>query len=168
MIVYCCCVSEMIMHDSLLNPYTHEHWMRQAFHEAEKAFARDEVPVGAVVVKNNRIIGRGYNQVEALQDPTAHAEMLAITAACENLGSKLLTDCALYVTLEPCPMCAGAIVHAKIKTLIYGAADPKTGACDSLYHIPEDPRLNHRVAIVSDVLREECAGLLLSFFRKKR
>lgn len=156
------------MCDSLINPFTHDYWMKQAFREAEKAFREKEVPVGAIIVKNDHIIGRGHNQVEILKDPTAHAEMLAVSAACENLNSKVLDDCTLYVTLEPCPMCAGAIVHAKIKTLVYGAADPKTGACDSLYHIPEDPRLNHQVKIISGVLQPQCSRLLLEFFKGKR
>lgn len=142
--------------------------MRQAFREAEKAYELDEVPIGAVIVHNNRIIGRGYNQTERLQDPTAHAEILAITAAASYLGSRRLLDCTLYVTLEPCSMCAGAIVLARLPRLVYAAKDPKAGACGSLYEITSDPRLNHRALVCSGVLEAECAALLRSFFQKLR
>ncbi len=146
----------------------HEYWMEQAFLEAEKAYREGEVPVGAVVVYENRIIGRGHNRIEALQDPTAHAEMLAITAAADYLGSRRLLDTRLYVTLEPCSMCAGAIVLARIPLLVYGASDPKSGACGSLYNIVQDPRLNHRVEVLSGVLENKCGLILSEFFRKLR
>src|SRR3989337_1103109 len=117
----------------------HEQWMKLALQEAEKAFERNEVPVGALVVHKGKIIGKGYNQIELLQDPTAHAEMIALTAASNYLQSRRLEDCTLYVTLEPCPMCAGAIVLARIPRLVYGASDPKAGAVQSLYHLLSDP-----------------------------
>ncbi|MBN2780513.1 MAG: nucleoside deaminase [Candidatus Marinimicrobia bacterium] len=142
--------------------------MKLAYREAEKALEEQEVPVGAVIVKDNVLIARGHNQVEGLQDPTAHAEMIAITAACGTLGEKRLEGCTLYVTLEPCPMCAGAMILAKLDTCVYAAADPKAGACDSLYHLCEDPRLNHRVKIVSGVQEEPCTRILQHFFKEKR
>ncbi len=146
----------------------HEYWMEQALREAEKAYDKGEVPIGAVVVFENKIIGKGHNLTEQLQDPTAHAEIIAITAAAEYLGSRRLLDCTLYVTLEPCVMCAGAIVLARIATLVFGAADPKGGACGTLYNIVKDPRLNHRVEVVSGVLENKCSLILSDFFRKLR
>ena len=151
-----------------MNPFTHEYWMKKAFAEAEKALSLDEVPVGAIIVKDNKIVARGHNQVEALKDPTAHAEILAITAACETLGEKRLESCTIYVTLEPCPMWAGAVVQARLDTCVYGAADPKAGACDSLYHLCEDPRLNHTVKIISGVYEQACSNILQHFFKEKR
>ena len=151
---------------SLLEP--DRRWMKAALREAERAFESDEVPVGAVVVKNDQIIGRGHNLVEKLRDPTAHAEMIAITAACETLGSKLLDACTLYVTLEPCPMCAGAIVWARLPRLVFGAFDEKAGSASTLYNIPQDDRLNHFVEIVSGVEAVQSAALLQAFFRKRR
>jgi tRNA(adenine34) deaminase len=146
----------------------HERWMDRALKEAEKAYQDGEVPVGAVIVHQNRIIGRGYNQTETLQDPTAHAEMIAISAAADALKSWRLEDCTLYVTLEPCAMCAGAIVLARISILVYGCEDPKAGACGSLRNIVQDHRLNHRVELVQGVRAEIAAGLLKSFFRERR
>ena len=143
-------------------------WMQKALREAERAFEQDEVPVGAVVVHQGEVIGRGHNMVETLNDPTAHAEMLALTAACDTLGQKHLTDCTLYVTLEPCPMCAGALVHARISRLVFGAFDEKAGAASTLYNIPQDERLNHRVEIISGLEADRATGLLQDFFRKKR
>jgi len=143
-------------------------WMQKAFREAERAYDADEVPVGAVVVKDNQIIGRGHNMVEQLNDPTAHAEIIAITAACDTLGEKWLTDCTLYVTLEPCPMCAGAIVHARLKRLVFGAFDEKAGATSTLYNIVQDDRLNHQVEIVSGLESDRSGGILRDFFRQKR
>lgn len=143
-------------------------WMQKAFREAERAFDADEVPVGAVVVKDNQIIGRGHNMVEQLNDPTAHAEIIAITAACETLGEKFLTDCTLYVTLEPCPMCAGAIVHSRLDRLVFGAFDEKAGATSTLYNIVQDDRLNHQVEVVSGLDSERAGGILRDFFRQKR
>ena len=141
-----------------------ERWMEYAIREAEQAFKRKEVPVGAVIVHDGRIIGKGYNQIESLSDPTAHAEMIAITAAATFLGDRRLLDCTLYVTLEPCPMCAGAIVQARIPRLAYGAWDPKAGACGTLFNIVQDERLNHRVETVGGVLEERCGALLKEFF----
>lgn len=147
---------------------THERWMELALKEARLAFAKNEVPVGAVVVHGGVIIGRGSNQIELMNDPTAHAEMIALTAAAANLGSKWLKGCTLYVTLEPCPMCAGAIVLSRIPTVVFGSYDPKMGACGSLYSITEDGRLNHRVHTIGGVLDLQCGGLLKEFFAKKR
>ncbi|MDZ7820956.1 MAG: tRNA adenosine(34) deaminase TadA [Candidatus Marinimicrobia bacterium] len=152
----------------IIDPFGNEYWMKAAYREAEKALAKNEVPVGAVIVRDRKIIARGHNMVETLKDPTAHAEMIAITAACETLGDKRLHDCTLYVTLEPCPMCAGAMVLAKLDTCVYAAADPKAGACDSLYHLCEDPRLSHRVRIIGSVMETECSALLQQFFQQKR
>lgn len=146
----------------------HRRWMEKAFREAERAYEHGEVPVGAVVVRNGHIVGRGRNRVEQLQDPTAHAEIVAITAACETLGQKFLTDCTLYVTLEPCPMCAGAIVNARLERLVFGAMDEKAGAASTLYAIPRDPRLNHQVTILSGVEADRAAELLQAFFRERR
>lgn len=146
----------------------HERWMRLALDEARAAAAEDEVPVGAVVVAAGRVVGSGHNQREQLADPTAHAEMIAITQAAAALGSWRLEGCTLYVTLEPCPMCAGAILQARVPQVVWGAADPKAGAVESLYQLFEDTRLNHRVAHVGHVLADECGRLLSEFFRGKR
>jgi tRNA(adenine34) deaminase len=146
----------------------HESFMHQALREAERALEADEVPVGAVVVHEGKVIGRGYNQIERLQDPTAHAEMIAITAACNHLQSRRLDGCTLYVNLEPCPMCAGAIVMARIPTLVFGAYDPKAGAAGTLYTIPEDKRLNHVCHVIGGVLDRESGSLLKSFFSSVR
>jgi len=142
--------------------------MRAALKQAVAAFEAEEVPVGAVVVKGGRVIGRGHNRREALHDPTAHAEMLAITAAAELLQSWRLDGCSLYVTLEPCPMCAGAIVNARLSRLVLGADDPKAGACGTLFNLVQDARLNHRVELVRGVLADEAGGLLKEFFRLRR
>ncbi len=149
-------------------PDEDEVWMRKALREAEAAGAEGEVPVGAIIVHKGRIIGRGHNQRETLHDPTAHAEMIAITAAAGELASWRLLECTLYVTLEPCAMCAGAIVLARIPRLVYGAKDPKAGACGSVLDISNHERLNHRVTPVVGVLGEECAHVLSEFFRKRR
>ena len=146
----------------------HRRWMKAAIREAERALSADEVPVGAVVVLDGIVIGKGHNQVERLSDPTAHAEIIAITAACDRLGEKHLSEATLYVTLEPCPMCAGAITLARLKQVVYGAFDAKAGAASTLYNIPQDPRLNHYVDLVSGVEEHLCASLLTEFFRKKR
>ncbi len=142
--------------------------MEYALKEAEQAYKRNEVPIGAVVVLNNRIIGRGSNQIESLQDPTAHAEIIAITAAAAFTGSRRLEQSTMYVTLEPCTMCAGAIVLARIPRLVFGAFDPKAGACGTLYNIVNDPRLNHRVDTINGVLEERCGAILKEFFSKVR
>ena len=151
---------------SLLEPELR--WMKAALREAERAFEQDEVPVGAVVVKDGQIVGRGHNLVETLHDPTAHAEMIAITAACETLGDKVLNGCTLYVTLEPCPMCAGAIVWARLSRLVFGAFDEKAGSASTLYNIPQDERLNHHVEIISGVEADQATALLQAFFQKRR
>jgi len=145
-----------------------EHWMREALRQAELAAAEEEIPVGAVAVLNGRIIGRGYNRTEALQDPTAHAEVLAITAAANAIGSRRLEGVTLYVTLEPCCMCAGALVLARVERLVFGAWDPKAGACGTLYNIPQDERLNHRLVVQGGVLQEECGAILSKFFKTLR
>jgi tRNA(adenine34) deaminase len=149
--------------------------MKKALREAERAFEAGEVPVGAVVVQQaeesddgGRLVGRGQNRVEALDDPTAHAEVLAITAASETLGRKHLTDCTLYATLEPCPMCAGAAVLARLDRLVFGAFDEKAGAASTLYQIPQDERLNHRVEVVSGLEEERAGALLKAFFQQQR
>ncbi len=147
---------------------THERWMTLALKEAQTAFAKDEVPVGAVIVHGGVVIGRGYNQIEMMNDPTAHAEMIALTAASSHLNSKWLKGCTLYVTLEPCPMCAGAIVLARIPTIVFGCYDPKMGACGTLFSITEDKRLNHRVHTIGGVSDTECGELIKEFFRRKR
>lgn len=142
--------------------------MREALGEAQKAFEEDEVPVGAVVVLNGQIIARGRNQVERLKDPTAHAEMLAITSAANFLKTKWLNEASVYVTIEPCSMCAGALVLSRVKDLYFGAKDPKTGACGSVVNIVNNKKLNHRVKVKKGILGKECGALLTDFFRKKR
>jgi len=142
--------------------------MEKALQEAQLAFDKDEVPVGAVIVQDNRIIGRGHNLTESLKDATAHAEMIAITSAAEKVGDWRLDDCILFSTIEPCAMCAGAAVLSRIKTIIYGARDSKFGACGSIFEIPTEPRLNHGVEIISGVLEEESVTLMQSFFQKLR
>ncbi len=146
----------------------HDYWMRQALDQARAAFEKDEVPVGAVVVHEERVIAQAHNQRESLNDPTAHAEMIAITQAAEALKSWRLSDCTLYVTLEPCPMCAGAIVQSRLPTVIFGAADPKGGGCQSLYAITNDERLNHRSIVIGGVLEHESSTILSEFFQKQR
>ena len=143
-------------------------WMKVALKEAERAFDEGEVPVGAVVVHAGEVVGRGHNMVERLQDPTAHAEVIAITAACETLGTKVLRGCTLYVTIEPCPMCAGALVWAKLDRLVFGAFDEKAGSASTLYNIPQDRRLNHQMDVVSGVESDQAAGLMQTFFRERR
>lgn len=146
----------------------HDRWMRLALDLAQQAFEEGEVPVGAVIVCHDQVIGTGYNQREQLRDPTAHAEMIAITQAAESLGSWRLLDCTLYCTLEPCPMCAGAIVQARLPVVVYGTTDPKAGACDSLYSITNDPRLNHRATVLHGVLMSDCRDILQAFFAHQR
>jgi tRNA(adenine34) deaminase len=144
------------------------YWMRQALDLAAEAARKGEVPVGAVVVSAGRVIGRGINGLESDQDPTAHAELQAIRQAAAALGSRRLLDTVLYVTLEPCAMCAGAVVLARIPRLVFGAFDPKAGACGSLYNLAQDPRLNHRCTLVGGVMADESAGLLKEFFSRLR
>jgi len=145
-----------------------EHYMRLALEQAEAAAAADEAPVGALVVCDGRVLGAARNEREALRDPTAHAEMIAITQAATALKNWRLENCTLYVTLEPCPMCAGAIVLARIPRVVFGALDPKGGAVRSLYRLLEDPRLNHRVDVIEGVLSEPCGAVLSDFFAAKR
>ncbi|MGE5176345.1 MAG: tRNA adenosine(34) deaminase TadA [Hyphomicrobiales bacterium] len=145
-----------------------ERFLEAALVEARAAEAEGEVPVGAVVVWDGRIIGRGHNRVEGAQDPTAHAEILAIGAACQTVKTWRLDEATLYVTLEPCHMCAGAIVLARVSRVVYGARDPKAGACGSLAMVPQDLRLNHRAEIFGGVMADECSELLESFFRSRR
>ncbi len=145
-----------------------DYFMKKALQEALKAGACEDVPVGAVIVLQNKVIARAYNQVELLGDPTAHAEMIAITEASAFLKSKWLKDCALYVTIEPCSMCAGALVLSRISKVVYGACDPKTGAGGSVFNILDNEKLNHRVEVRAGVLKEECATLIQDFFRKQR
>jgi tRNA(adenine34) deaminase len=159
---------QMTSPEFMLTNHGDDYFMRMALREAEKAYEADEVPIGAVIVHENRIIGRGYNQTERLQDPTAHAEMIAITAAATHLGSRRILDCTMYVTLEPCSMCAGAIVLARVPRLVFATTDPKAGACGTLYNIAHDERLNHRCQITSGVLQEESAMMLRSYFAKLR
>lgn len=145
-----------------------EIFMREALAEANKAFELGEVPIGAVIVKDDKIIAKGHNLRESLKDPTAHAEMIAIRKASKVLGGWRLTGCELYVTIEPCVMCAGAIVMARIEKLIVGAMDPKGGATGSLYNIVDDKRLNHRVEVKYDVLKDECSSIMKRFFQSLR
>lgn len=145
-----------------------ERFMRQAVNEAIAALDTEDVPVGAVIVHEGRVIGRGRNAREQLNDPTAHAEMIALTAAASELGSWRLSGCTIYVTLEPCVMCAGALVLARIDRLVYGADDPKAGACGSVYNIVEEGRLNHVVQVDRGVLAEDAADLLRAFFAQQR
>ena len=145
-----------------------EYYMKQALLEAQKAMEIMEVPIGAVVVKDDEIIGRGYNLRETSKDPTAHAEILAIRQASQAIGGWRLSDCDLYVTIEPCPMCAGAILLSRIRTLVIGAMDAKGGAAGSLLNIPEDERFNHKTEIITGVLEEECSYIMKQFFRELR
>ena len=145
-----------------------EAFMRHALREAEKALEHDDVPIGAVVVKDEQVIGAGHNERELRQDPTAHAEMIALRAAAARLGSWRLLDCTLYVTLEPCAQCAGAIVLGRVPRVVYGTADPKAGAAGSVLDILAEPRLNHRPQVAGGVLAAECAALLVDFFRSRR
>lgn len=146
----------------------HEEWMKHALKLAVRAFDENEVPVGAIVVHKNAVIAKGYNQVERMHDPTAHAEMIALTAAAAHLQHKFLKECVLYVTMEPCPMCAGAIVLSRIPTIVFGCYDPKMGASGSVMNITENKKLNHAVHVVGGVLDGECGSLVKEFFRKKR
>lgn len=145
-----------------------EHFMQQALLEAQKAYDMGEVPIGAVIVKDGEVIARGHNLRETGKDPTLHAEMVAIREAAQRLGGWRLTGCELYVTIEPCPMCAGAIIQARIQRVVFGALDPKAGCAGSLYNLLQDPRFNHRVEVVGGVMEEECRRIMQEFFREKR
>ena len=145
-----------------------KHYMKLAIQEAARSFQVDEVPVAALVVAEKKVLGRAYNQVELLKDPTAHAEMLAITQACETLGTARLNGATLYVTLEPCPMCLGAMIHARIERLVFGTREKKTGACGSIVNLMADGKWNHRFRIEEGLLEFESAAMLQEFFKKKR
>ena len=142
--------------------------MQEALKLAREAAQKDEVPVGAVIAHHNKIIARAHNQVEMLKDPTAHAEMLAITQATNYLSSKWLQECTIYVTIEPCSMCTGALILARIKKICFGACDPKTGACGSVVDLAQHKQLNHKIEIQKDIMADECGDLLSQFFQKKR
>ena len=146
----------------------HVKWMKAAFREAEKAFEQDEVPIGAVVVQNGQIIGRGYNQCESLIDPTAHAEIIAITSAANTIKDWRLKDCQLYVTKEPCPMCAGALVNARINMVIFGMYDEKEGCCGSLYQLCRDNRFKHQLTVKGGIMEDACTLMIQEFFKKQR
>lgn len=146
----------------------HEYWMRLAIEEARKAEAIGEVPIGAVIVRGGEVIGRGYNLRETTHDATAHAEMIAIREASEHIGAWRLLDCTLYVTLEPCPMCAGAIVQGRVPLVVYGTPDPKAGCAGTLMNLLQEPRFNHRTELIQGVLQEECGEMLSNFFRGLR
>ena len=152
----------------MLEPLPDDYFMREALRQAQKAYTADEVPVGAVVVREDKIIGRAHNQVELLKDATAHAEMLALTQAEAAVGDWRLIDCDLYVTKEPCAMCAGALVHTRIRRVIFGCADPVAGAAGSIMDLLHTQSLNHRCEITSGILQKECAAILQDFFRKRR
>ena len=147
---------------------TDETFMKTALKEAERAFEKGDCPIGAVVVHESKIIARAHNQVELLKDPTAHAEMIAITQAAATLGQERLLNTTMYVTMEPCAMCAGALVLSRVKRLVFGVPDPKAGACGTLYNIIQDERLNHRLEVVSGILAEPSRALVQEFFRKLR
>ena len=149
-------------------PHSDELWMEEALREAQRALAMGEVPVGAVVVREDRVVGRGCNQPITSQDPTAHAEVLALREAGRVIGNYRLLDCDLYVTVEPCAMCAGAITHARIRRLIYGALDPKAGAVQSVLQVLNHASVNHQVEVTSGVLAARCMDLLQAFFRERR
>lgn len=148
--------------------FTDNVWMGLAIREAQQAYEIGEVPVGAVIILDNQIIGKGHNQAEKLKDPTAHAEMLAISAGCESIGDWRLENAIMYSTLEPCSMCAGAAVLARIKKIVFGASDPKFGACGSIFNIPVDPRLNHRIELQGGIMAPEIAAMMRDFFREIR
>ena len=152
----------------MMEIFDDKYWMRMALREAEKAYEAEEVPIGCVIILDNKIIGRGYNQRRMLADSTAHAEMIAISAACQSIGDWRLEETVMYVTMEPCPMCAGAIVLSRIPRLVYGVADPKAGACGTLYNIVRDVRLNHMVEVVGGIMEDESRALLQDFFKKLR
>lgn len=146
----------------------HEHWMREAIAEARRAEALREVPIGAVIVRNGEIIGRGHNLRETSKDPTLHAEMIAIREASDKLDAWRLLDCTLYVTLEPCPMCAGAIVQSRLPRVVFAAPDPKAGCAGTLMNLLQEDRFNHRAEVIEGVLQEECSAMLSDFFRGLR
>ena len=143
----------------------HSIWMKKALIQAEKAFEAKEIPIGAIVVQNDKIIGRGYNQREQLHDPTAHAEIIAITAAANTIGDWRLNNCTLYVTKEPCPMCAGAIINSRLKMVVFGAYDEENGCCGSLYQLCGDPRFKTKIAVKGGILKEESLTIIQDFYK---
>lgn len=151
-----------------MHPDQYEDYMRLAINEAMEAFESDEVPIGAIIVYKNKVIGRGHNQTESLNDATAHAEMIALSAAYNQRGDWRLDDCYLFSTIEPCTMCSGAAVLSRIKTMVYGANDPKFGACGSIFNVPTEKRLNHRIEVIGGMLKEEIAEMMQQFFRQVR
>jgi len=162
------CFLKFYMSEPIIDLHSDEYFMGEALRQAAMAYEHEEVPVGAVVVREGRIIARAYNQVEMLKDATAHAEMLALTQAENAVGDWRLTDCTLYVTKEPCPMCAGAIVHTRLARVVFGAGDAKGGAAGGALNLLQFPTLNHRCEITSGVRLEECRTILLSFFAEQR
>ena len=146
----------------------HYKWMNFALEEAKKAYSKMEIPIGAIIVKDNAIVGRGYNQRESLNDPTAHAEIIAITSAANTLDTWRLNNCSIYVTKEPCPMCAGAIMNARISNIYFGMYDKDLGCCGSLYQLCRDPRFNHQSVVNGGIMEFECKSLLKSFFNQIR
>jgi tRNA(adenine34) deaminase len=145
-----------------------ELWMSEALDEAMQAFREGEVPIGSIVVCDGRIVGKGHNRMEAAGDPLAHAELLALGEAIRTIGRRALTQCVLYVTVEPCTMCVGAMLNSRILRVVFGAPEPKTGACGSILSIPNEPRLEHRMAVFGGVSADRCQGLIQKFFREKR
>jgi len=154
--------------ESIIDLQSDEYFMQDAIRQAVKAYEADEVPVGAIITRNDRVIARAWNQVEMLNDATAHAEMLALTAAEAAVGDWRLTDCTLYVTKEPCPMCAGAIVHCRLARVVFGASDPKGGAAGGAINLLQFPSLNHECDITSGIMETDCRSLLQTFFKGKR
>ena len=146
----------------------HAYWMKQALVQAEKAFKFKEIPVGAIIIKDDKVIGRGYNQREQLNDPTAHAEIIAITAAANTLEEWRLNDCTLYVTKEPCSMCAGAIINARLKMIVFGCYDEEEGCCGSLYQLCGDPRFKTMVSVMGGVMESQSLSLIKDFFKNRR
>jgi tRNA(adenine34) deaminase len=146
----------------------HEKWMKYAFKEAEKAFQQNEIPIGSVVVCNDQVIGKGYNQCELLNDPTAHAEIIAISSASNNLRDWRLDDCTLYVTKEPCPMCAGALINSRMKMVVFGMYDEKEGCCGSRYQLCRDPRFKHQLSVKGGIMEDACKLIVQEFFKSKR
>jgi len=152
----------------MTEPFDDQYWMEQALVYAKQAEQLDEIPVGAIIVKNNQLISAGYNRSITDNDPSAHAEMIAVREAGKVLNNYRLIDCTLYVTLEPCSMCAGLLVHSRIKRLVFGAADAKTGSAGSIMNLLQEPRLNHQVEITGGVLETQCAEIISSFFKRRR
>ena len=147
---------------------THDYWMKQALIQADKAFKSKEIPVGAIVIKENKLIGRAYNQREQLNDPTAHAEIIAITAAANTIGDWRLNGCTLYVTKEPCSMCAGAIINARLDMIVFGCYDEAEGCCGSLYQLCGDPRFKTKVSVMGGIMENQSLSLLKDFFKSRR